>query len=506
MKPLKLDIFSNTAARLYILIIFLNISLVWLLPYFPTQDGPNHVYNLAILNDLLKGGEIWGNYYSINLRAVPNLGFLAISYPFIHFIDPFTVERIFISIYILIMSTSVPVYIRTFAPSNLPLSFIVFPLIFNFCLMMGFYSYVIAVPCLLLAISFAWATRSRKLFFKLVTLNSIGIALFYLHLIPFVIFIISLVAMSATSSRKFSNVLKETALLSLIISPMLIIFFDYVYNLKSLSYSSPSNGFSFSYLLKLILELLTFSSYSFSAWQILPSALLLLALYPTIKTRFIMCSKESILKAEQLFTIIFLASLGLLYLFLPFGFGGGSYFNQRLTIIIVIVSLSFLKIPDKGFYRKYCHVMFCGIALISLLTNAIIFRSQASTVQEFLSGLKTNIPRGSIIALYKPINSESKPVDPLQHVSSCYALEKKCVDAGNYSARMLYFQIQFKDTLPPLPDWNLLENAPEKIEWKQYPGVRYLLGWKVEENDIKRLKKDFKILVTSKNFSLMERR
>lgn len=499
------DDLHYTAAFLYLFLIALNISIVWVLPCFPTQDGPNHIYNLAILHDLLNGGNIWGSYYSDNLRPVPNLGFLVISYPFVHFLDLFTVERIFISIYILLMSISVPVFIRTLAPSNLPLSFIVFPLIFNFCLMMGFYSFELAVPCFLLATSFAWATRHRSAYFKVVTLNIIGITLFYFHLIPFVLFILSLFIMLAVSSKNVSTILKNTSLLTLIICPLIIIFLEYIYSIRAVSHFSPSKEISFPYLVELILELLTFSSYSLSPWQIFPSAILLIALYPLAKSRFIIFKKNPKLKQEQLFSMLFSTSLIFLYLLMPFAFGGGSYFNQRLAIIIVIILLPLFKLPDDGFYRKYCHLFFFGIAMISLLINAVILRSEANTIQEFLSGLTTDIPRGSIIALYKPMASESKPVDPLQHASAYYALEKKGVDAGNYAAHMPYFQIQFKDSLPHLPDWNQLENAPEKIDWKKYPGVQYLLGWKIGEKDNQRLRNYFKSIFGTQNFCILKR-
>ena len=98
----------------YILLLIAHIGLIWWLPYIPTQDGPSHVYNLVILHDLLNGGSEWGDIFSYQLRAVPNLGFIFLGYPLLKFFHPLVVERIFLSLYVALMGASVPFFLRTF--------------------------------------------------------------------------------------------------------------------------------------------------------------------------------------------------------------------------------------------------------------------------------------------------------------------------------------------------------------------------------------------------------
>ena len=177
----------------YVLFLCFHIGLVWVLPYFPTQDGPSHVYNLVILHDLLNGGKEWGNYFTYSLHAVPNLGFNLLAYPMLHFFPPLVVEKIFVSIYIILMGVSAQLFLNTFNKRSLPFIFFVFPVIFNFNLLMGFYSFVVTIPLFLIAFSFSWKIRDRSTACKFVFFNIAGLTIFYFHLIPFVFLLLSLI-------------------------------------------------------------------------------------------------------------------------------------------------------------------------------------------------------------------------------------------------------------------------------------------------------------------------
>src|SRR6266702_2190648 len=185
---------NRTNTLVYTSLLAAHVMLIWLLPYFPTQDGPCHIYNLVILHDLLHGGKEWGNYFTYTLHPVPNLGFNLLAYPLINFLPPLVVERVFLSIYIVLMGSSVPLLLKTFGRPVFPFAYFVFPVIFNFCLLTGFYSYVIAVPLFILSFSLAWKVRNSSHFCKFICFNLSGTILFYFHLIPSLFFLLSLIS------------------------------------------------------------------------------------------------------------------------------------------------------------------------------------------------------------------------------------------------------------------------------------------------------------------------
>lgn len=206
----------------YGVLVLLSFGLVWALPYFPTQDGPSHLYNLVILRDLLNGGRVWGEYFTHDLRATPNLGFHVVAYPLLAFFSPRVVEKIFVSLYILLMTVSVPCFLRSFGNRPFPLSYLVFPLLFNYSVMMGFYSYSLAVPCLLLSIALSWSLRARPLLHRALVFNLSGFILFLLHFIPFSIYILFLCIMTVDTAHGFKKRRREFLLLMAVISPCII--------------------------------------------------------------------------------------------------------------------------------------------------------------------------------------------------------------------------------------------------------------------------------------------
>lgn len=194
---------ATTSDLWYFFLLLAQVLLAWLLPYFPTQDGPSHLYNAAILHDLLNGGSEWGEYFTYQLKATHNLGFNLIVSPLLFLVKPLVAEKIFLTIYILLMGFSVRYFIRTFAPEkHLTVQLLVVPVIFNFTLMMGFYSYSIAVPVFLFAFAASWSLRAKPFAVQFLFCTLAGLVTFYLHLIPFIFFLISLGIHASHSGRK----------------------------------------------------------------------------------------------------------------------------------------------------------------------------------------------------------------------------------------------------------------------------------------------------------------
>lgn len=480
MTPAISEISRNRACRIYAALVILHISLVWLIPHFPTQDGPSHLYNLVILHDLLNGGTDWGGNFTYSLKAVPNLGFHLIAYPLISIFPPYAAEKIFISIYLLLMTVSVPLYLRAFGREPMPLSFLVFPLLFNFPFMMGFYSFAIAVPCMLLAISAAWSLRSGSPAKRFLVLNLAGIALFFVHLIPFVIYLLSVCIMltvpNLCSERPFWKPLLRAA----VITPSGLLCLLYLLVSRGEPQSPGSYSLSTARFLELLGSLLVFSTDTFSRWQLLAWVPLFIILYVLAKTGW----KEKHGPPEQreinrtLFTLVL--ALLLIYFSLPADFGGGDFFNQRLPWIIVLLSLPLLKVPSSGPVKRLQMLIFPGIAILFLLMNSVILKQQSDRVEEFLSGMHADIPKGSYVATYKQVEQGWTRVDPLLHAASHYGIRKKCIDAGNYELASGISFVRLREHAPILPGHDWIAFHPDQVDWSRYPAIRFLLGWEVD--------------------------
>ena len=479
----------------YLILLVLHIGLVWWLPCFPTQDGPSHLYNMVILRDLLHGGKEWGEFFIHQFHPVPNLAFEAISYPLLGFLSPFVAEKVFVSLYIILLGSAILFFLRTLGRSPFPLAFLVFPVIFNFTLMMGFYSYVVAVPLFLFGASLAWKNRNGSPIRKFVVLNAAGIIIFFAHLVPLVYYILFLLAVTLAESSSIRHFFEKAARLSIILSPSLICLLFYIL--------AGHGDTPYSHVLRttpyyLVKDLYFFSTVFFASVQMIPAYLLLLLVIIGASLSFkdyISNGWRFAEKADEKRTLlIFAATLVLIYFLMPFQFAGGSYFNERLPWVILLVVLPLLFLNETQTVRTFVTTAGVFISVLFLCCNLVVFSDQCGTIREYLGGLRTDLPRGSLVMTYKTKDSGWSRIDVLAHAASYYGIYKGTVDIGNYEAGLPYFPVQFRKTLPSLPPRKQIEFRTANIEWSLYPSIRYLFGWDLDRVEREKLGREFHII------------
>lgn len=108
--------------------------------------------------------------------------------------------------------------------------------------------------------------------------------------------------------------------------------------------------------------------------------------------------------------------------------------------------------------------------------------------------------------LHKGRDSDWSRVDVLMHASSYYAINKGCVDLGNYEAGTNLFPVHFRDDIPAIPGQDQIIYNPETIKWELYPSVYYLLCWKIDFDTRKKLYKIFDIKWENGSSSIWRRR
>lgn len=497
----------NAGELIYAAMLAAGIGLVWALPWFPTQDGPAHIYNLVILHDLLNGGKEWGNFFTYRLSAVPNLGFNLLSYPLMHFFPPLVVEKIFVSLYILLMGICVPVFMKTFERAVYPLSFLVFPIVFNFTLLMGFYSYVIAVPLFILAFSMAWNIREKSAACRFACFNLAGFALFYLHLIPFVFFLISLYAIVMAEMPGIKTKMAGLAKLSFMVSPCILQLALYLQHGKRITIADFSYLISMERNVELIRDLISFSTVTYSPLQFLPANLLSFAFlfFLLVFVFEKMRGKRQQFPAGEKAIFYLLSALTIIYYLAPSHFGGGSFFNQRLPWVMFMVALPLLRIPDSSLLRGFSLAVVAGIVGLNFAVNAFLMQQQSGKVDKYVSGLAAGLPKGAFVMTYKTKEEWSR-IDVLMHAASYYGIFNGCVDIGNYATSFDYFPVHFKRTLPAFPPPAQIDYKPKSIDWAEYPPIQYVIGWEIDELDMKLLGRFYRLIRQDAPLSIWQRR
>ena len=495
----------------YALLLILHIGVIWFFSYFPTQDGPSHIYNLVILKELIEGGENWSNYFTYELKLIPNLGFLIVSYPLLQLFSPIVVEKIFLSIYIFLFGIAAPIFLKTFGKRLFPYIFLIFPVIFNYNLFLGFYSYSITIPFFLIIVSLSWKLRDIAVTWKFLWLNIAGLSLFFFHLIPFVFFVLWLAVIDLTRKITKKNKIYNLIKLQLIIFPSLSALLFYLIKAEKYSLDFSHLGSLKRYSM-LFLDLVSFSTLSLSKLQMFPAIpyifIVIVFGYSTFKKNYF-CHKRSNLLAidKNKEPLILLAiTLTMIYFIAPFRFGNGSFLNQRFPWVIFLITLPCLEIPDTFFWKLYGTKILAFIVGIFFLFNVYVIYEENVKVQEFMVASKeVEFEPFEIVMTYKVLKNDWSRVDVLIHAASYFGIFKRVINCNNYEARSNYFPVKFRESIPHMPDSFQIIHMPYTINFEDYSSIKYILGWDLNKVDRYKIKKAFSLKWEKKRMTVWER-
>lgn len=504
--------FASAPAIVYALLLAAHLALVWSLPFFPTEDGPTHVYNLVILRDLANGGRIWGDHYDFLLRPIPNLGFTAVAYPLLALFPPFAAERFFVSTYILLMGVAVPVFIRSFGKPAFPASMFVFPMMFNVSLTSGFYSYCLSIPLLLLAISLYRRASGGPAIAKFIAINAAGLVLFFAHLIAFALFLIAVAAFALALPAKISGKARELLRTAALAAPSALCLAPaYLNEIASGRLPDTLHLPSAERLHVLVSDLLTFSMVNYFAWQMVPAALVasvfILMLATSGRRSGRLPAAGTAPPGAERPLVVFASALLLVYFVAPNEFGGGDLFNSRLPWVIFLVLLPVLRMPDLDGFRKRGY-LFVGIVVAAhFALNAATLFGQSGMVTAFTKGLEADAwPRGSHIMSYMKRTPRGTRVNVLRHASAHYAMAMECVDVGNYEARSDFFLVRYKGPAFSLPPPGVATFEPASIDLAAYPSIRYLVAWEIGDSDRNRVATHFRVIRETGSLTVWRRK
>ncbi|HEX2123782.1 MAG TPA: hypothetical protein VHL59_19305, partial [Thermoanaerobaculia bacterium] len=156
---------------LFIALAILHIVPVWSVRYFPTGDGPTHVYNAWLMHGLVTG-EAPPNIeraYRIDWRPVPNWTSHAAMALLVAVVSPIVAEKIVVSLILALFLAGAWVLTTTIDPRNDVYAFLAFPFVYAYTLVGGYYNFTLGVALYLFIVAWWWRHRDRA------TAGSIGV-------------------------------------------------------------------------------------------------------------------------------------------------------------------------------------------------------------------------------------------------------------------------------------------------------------------------------------------
>lgn len=175
----------------FYLFLLVNLIPVFSHQFFPTVDGPAHLYNSKMLVDLLNNpNSPISTFLTFNSSINPNwTGHFLLSF-FLFFLPAFVAEKIVLLIYLVGLPLSIRYVFKTTPIKNYYLLYAIFPFTYSYLFYYGFYNFNIALVFLFFGIG-VWMKYHKQLTFsRVVLLTAITTMMCLSHLFVFAAFLI----------------------------------------------------------------------------------------------------------------------------------------------------------------------------------------------------------------------------------------------------------------------------------------------------------------------------
>lgn len=452
---------GRAESYLFLLVVLCNALPALLFKYYPTLDGPAHLYNARLILELLAGPDNHaGLFFSFTSFPVPNwLGHFILAAA-LAVLPAFMAEKLIVLLVLIGLPYAFRGLVRAVSPHNTVYSFLILPFCYSYLFTLGFYNFSLALVLMFLTLSFRIRTqstfsalRTRLFLAALLTL------LYFAHIFIFEITLLMLglhVLFQALPYRPWKREglrsacrdLRPTVLGLLGASVLpLVLAAIYSWNMRgpaSLVFLSTQELLEGLYRMRpLISYNATIESGHTQGIFLVFCALLAGAALNRMLARRSMAATDTHRpeRADTLGTWYW-ASLCLmllgLYFVMPDQIGAPAYISIRLALLLFIfllVLLSRLSIPKWLLWPAVLVVLYNNFALNAYYTSVIEYQNKTVRNIEMAAG---HVPAGSIVfAIDRSGNWMG------EHFSNYLGAMRPLVLIDNYEAQVGYFPLQW---------------------------------------------------------------
>lgn len=446
--------FDISEPFLFYAVVAISAIPVLLTAYFPTLDGPAHLYNAKLIVGLLKGDGNLTDFFMINNVFLPNWSGHFILALFCSFLPAIAAEKIFLIIYIISFPLSFRWLIKRMK-GNLFITWLILPFTFSFMFYLGFYNFFLGVVFFFLGLSI-WVDERKKKPLDFVFTLILSICIFYSHIFVFAIFILCLAAILLFGFIRDYIVIGKAVtgkfmktcfwlIVSLASALILSVLF-----LKTHSAPNHASKIIMSDLFRWLYKIRCLVAFNFeSEGRFTKLLFLLLAVLSVIF--FIQFIKKTFLEKsrEQVDKHVTWASLCLLvlilYFVLPDEMGSGGYISVRLNMFFFIMLIILLGQQKYTSWIKQITVI-----IVIFVTAGLAFShyKETSRLNKTAMAVKEASQRMDSHNVVLPLMLSENWMEG--HISNYAGAEKPLVMLDNYETAMDYFPLKWNDAQLPV--------------------------------------------------------
>ena len=431
---------QTLVARLSAAATALALVPIWFFRYFPTVDGPSHLYNSFVLAHYFDPGSVViRDYFIVNFRLFPNWTIYLLMSPLLRLMQPLIVQRIILSICVVSIPAAVVYLQKSFKGNTDAFSLLGVLVVYSDMLFMGFFNFIIAATLFAIALGFWWRRRNNRYLYGLYGL----LILVYLsHALAYAAALLAIGLLAATERR-------WRTLLELI--PAFALFaIDALARPKGeLIYRGPR---------WLARQPLVF----FGTGHILIAVAILLL----IVTAILFTLTRSRANRAALVSAVLL----ILYCIAPWGYVSegleqAAYVNERLLFLIILTLPAWIVVPRVQIAM--------ALLLFAIAVQLSVATVQIAKLSPYIDGIvRCSVlirPHSTIQTFYAP--SMTTQITPALHLNSYLALQTDVVDVDDYEARLRDFPLAYRANIVGRP-------SDYAVIWRGAP-IRQVAGYKI---------------------------
>jgi hypothetical protein len=483
--------FRNTETLLFAALLILHLVPIWVLPFFPTEDGPGHQAVANVLREYDEPeGRILREYYDINEASLTNWFVFAILSHGLGFLPVPVAEKVLLSGYVLLLPLSVRYAVRAIRPDNGFLSVLAFPFTYNYLFQMGFFNFCYSLAALFIAFGWWWRRQERFGPARTVVFALLVLWVYFCHPVSLVMLLAAVGTITAW--RMFLEGFQRR-----FVGPLLA----FVPALALVAYYLSGHAGSRTSMLPVwvkIKHLLALYSLVSLDHRIVALSAALALLFGVVSlvllVRRVKQGRLAWTDGLLLAVLVFTAA----YFLAPNELGSGGFLTHRLNLYPFLGLILWFGTFDYSYRtRGWIHAASVAVAVGFLAMLAPRWTALDDYLTEYMTAAGRIEPGSTLLGLSFSHHGQAPDggevafrVWPFVHASGYIAARKPVVDLALYEAMEDYFPIRYRPGLDPyrrisVGDHLGLEDQPPRVDFLTYPGrtggrVDYVLLWQLD--------------------------
>lgn len=439
---------SKFEPHFFYFMVFIHLTPIFVSHYFPTADGPAHLYNSRLILDLLTNNQSQlGEFLEFNSFLNPNLiGHLILSGLMLVF-PAFIAEKIILSIYLIGLPLSFRFFFKKLQLKNIYLIYFIFPFTYSFLFYFGFYNFLIGLVFFFFTLAYWIESLKNELHLKQgLFLFVLTVCIFISHL--FVLLMLSLCLLSFNISQiksLFSSApqqkkasLKHLSLQLLILAPTLIL--SVVFLVNNLVQTGEFNYLASPELWEMIQQVQPVKGVKYGKEAIFSKWIFILL---TASSLYLIAFqlkeiKSSVNQKSILWGLISILCLIALFI-LPDSSQSMGFISSRVLLFFFLFYLIFLATKKFPTWLKVVSFLLINYVNIALLK---VYYLNAQENKELVEGISEAAQKVDAYRIILPINTSENW--QFAHISNYLGAEKPVIVTENYEATLSYFPLKWK--------------------------------------------------------------